>query len=127
MAGPVDSQQAQKAAETFLKARNDRPSKGFAPLSVRSQTRPDLAGFREIRGDDGAILAYITELEPRGFIATSADTEKNGRSYNKNNRVLWQIQKIFTEGYRKNCDSQYRREEDCGQEINGVVNYLSFY
>jgi len=75
MAGPVGSQQAQKAAETFLKARNDRASKGFTPLSVRSQTRPGLAGLREVRGDDGTVLAYITKLEPRGFIATSADTD----------------------------------------------------
>ena len=73
IAGPVDSQQARKAAETFLKARNDRVSQGFAPLSVRSQAGP--AGFREIRSDDGAVLAYVSELEPRGFIATSADTQ----------------------------------------------------
>ena len=73
MAGPVGSQQAQKAAETFLKARNVRASKGFAPLSVTSQAGP--ADLREVRGDDGTVLAYITELEPRGFIATSADTD----------------------------------------------------
>jgi len=73
MAGPVGSEQAQKAAETFLKARNNRVSQGFEPLSVRSQVDP--AEFREIRGDDGTVLAYITELEPRGFIATSADTD----------------------------------------------------
>ena len=75
MAGPVGSQQAQKAADTFLKARNVRASKGFLPLSVRSQVGPILAGLREIRGDDGMVLAYITELAPRGFIATSADTD----------------------------------------------------
>ena len=73
IAGPVDSQQARKAVETFLKARNDRVSQGFAPLSVRSQAGP--AGLREIRGDDRTVLAYITELQPRGFIATSADTD----------------------------------------------------
>ena len=75
IAGPVGSQQAQKAAETFLKVRNVRASKGFEPLSVRSQIEPGSAGLREIRGGDGTVLAYITELEPRGFIATSADTE----------------------------------------------------
>ena len=73
IAGPVGSQQAQKVAETFLKARNDQVSKGFEPLSVRSQVGP--AGLREIRDDNGTVLAYITELEPRGFIATSADTD----------------------------------------------------
>ena len=75
IAGPVGSQQAQKAAETFLEARNIRASKGFSPLSLRSEAGPNMAGLREIRGDDGAVLAYVTELEPRGFIATSADTE----------------------------------------------------
>ena len=38
IAGPVGSQQAQKAAKTFLKARNDRASKGFEPLSVTAST-----------------------------------------------------------------------------------------
>src|SRR4030043_267191 len=73
MAGPVGSQRAQKAAETFLKARNDRASKGFSPLSVTSQA--GATGLREVRDDSGAVLAYITELQPRGFIATSADTD----------------------------------------------------
>ena len=73
IAGPVDSQQAQKAAETFLKARNDRVSQGFAPLSINPEAEP--VGLRKIRGDDGTVLAYITELQPRGFIATSADTD----------------------------------------------------
>ena len=72
MAGPVDSQQAKKAAEIFLKARNARASKGFEPLA---EMGPELAGLREIRGDDGKVLAYITELEPHGFVATSADTD----------------------------------------------------
>ncbi|OHB82051.1 MAG: hypothetical protein A2Z38_08010 [Planctomycetes bacterium RBG_19FT_COMBO_48_8] len=52
IAGPVDSQQAQKAAETFLKARNDRASKGFEPLSVTSEVEPGPVGLREIRGDE---------------------------------------------------------------------------
>jgi len=73
MAGPVNSQQAQKAAEAFLKARNARASQGFAPLSVTPEVGP--AGLREILGDDGMVLAYITKLQPRGFIATSADTQ----------------------------------------------------
>lgn len=72
-AGPVSTQQAQKVADTFLKARIAPTPKGFRLLSVKSQLTP--AGIREIRNDDGSALAYITELEPRGFIATSADTD----------------------------------------------------
>jgi hypothetical protein len=71
----VGSQQARTVAETFLKARNDRILKGFKPLSITSEVEPEPAGLREIRGDDGTVLAYITELQPRGFIATSADTQ----------------------------------------------------
>jgi hypothetical protein len=73
MAGPVGPQQAQKAAETFLKARIAQTPKGFEPLSVTPEVAP--AGLREIKDDNGAVLAYITELQPRGFIATSADTD----------------------------------------------------
>lgn len=34
-----------------------------------------VTGVREIRGDDGKVLAYVTELEPEGFIITAADTD----------------------------------------------------
>ena len=77
-AGPVSLQQAQKVAETFLKIQ--RPGTKTAPdqkvfelLSQKSQARP--AGLREIYDDDGAVLAYINELQPRGFIAIAADTD----------------------------------------------------
>ena len=33
------------------------------------------AGFRELRDDEGTLLAYVADLEPRGFIALSADTD----------------------------------------------------
>ena len=76
IAGPVASQQAQKVAETFLKSRIVRTQQGgLKLLSVTSEARPQPADLRELRGEDGAVLAYITELAPRGFIATSADTD----------------------------------------------------
>jgi hypothetical protein len=80
MAEPVRIEQAQKVTDTFLRSRNAQARKGFEILSViaegrAAETGPALAGFREIRGDDGTVLAYIAELEPRGFIATSADTD----------------------------------------------------
>jgi hypothetical protein len=77
-AGPVNSEQAQKVAETFLKIR--RPGTKTAPgpkifelLSQKSQARP--AGLREIFDDNGAVLAYVNELQPRGFIVITADTD----------------------------------------------------
>lgn len=78
MAGPVSSQQAQKVAETFLKtqvsaARTARDPKGFELLSLKSQVGP--VDLLEIYDDDGAVLAYVTKLQPSGFIAISADTD----------------------------------------------------
>jgi len=78
IARPVGAQQAQQVAETFLKsqgpgARIAQKPKGFELLSLKSRVGP--VGFREIHGNDGAVLAYITELQPSGFIATSADTD----------------------------------------------------
>jgi len=96
-AEPVPLEQAHKAAFTFLSMRNVPLQEGPRALSVPGQdTRLSsveargpaitakgqtagrgltLAGFREIRSDDGAVLAYIAELSPRGFVATSADTD----------------------------------------------------
>ncbi len=33
------------------------------------------AGFREVRDDDGAIVAYVADLEPRGFVAIAANSD----------------------------------------------------
>jgi len=73
MAGPVGSEQARKVADTFLRTRIAQSRQGIEPLSIKAEAEP--TGFREIRGDDGTVLAYVTELEPRGFIATSADIQ----------------------------------------------------
>jgi hypothetical protein len=78
MAGPVSPQQAQKVAETFLKtkipaARTAQSPKEFGLLSLNSQAGP--ANLREIRDENGAVLAYISELQPCGFIAIAPDTD----------------------------------------------------
>jgi len=88
MAEPVRLEQAQKAAFAFLGTRNVPLWRGPRALSVpverdlsitatdkTTYTGLTLAGFREIRSDDGTILAYVAELSPRGFVATSADTD----------------------------------------------------
>lgn len=78
-AGPVSSERARKVAQTFLQSRTARWPKAAGTLSIaaESQGLPSLtaADCREIRSDDGTLLAYVTELEPHGFIVTSADTE----------------------------------------------------
>lgn len=78
-AGPVRIEQAQKVTDAFLRTRNVRPQIGSkqlltAPKDQAVEKRVTFAGFREVRGDDGSLLAYIADMEPRGFVATSADT-----------------------------------------------------
>lgn len=80
MAEPVRLEQTQKVTNTFLKTLNTRHQKGTMLLSTKAKATTEseastLSGFRQIRDDDGTILAYISELEPYGFIALSADTD----------------------------------------------------
>jgi len=80
LAEPVSLEQVQKAAETFLKVQDARQEKQIMLFSVQGEQKLPVREFtatalREIRDDDGIVLAYVTELEPRGFIATSADTD----------------------------------------------------
>jgi len=71
----VDLSQARKAADTFLKMRTDHPDRPRDTLSVASAEGTMAAGIRELRDDDGTVLAYVIDLKPRGFIAMSADTD----------------------------------------------------
>ena len=78
-AGPVRLEQAQRVTDAFLRTRNVRAQIGSnqlltVPKDQGAEKRVTFAGFRQIRGDDGSLLAYIADLEPRGFVATSADT-----------------------------------------------------
>jgi hypothetical protein len=88
-AEPVRIEQARRAADTFLKERDlharEGPETLWAPVqrepSIMAAQQPTadgqrvVSGFREIRDDDGAVLAYVADLSPRGFVATSADTD----------------------------------------------------
>jgi hypothetical protein len=74
-AEPVSLSRVQKAAEVFLQGRAAPRDEG-AKDSIRVQgSGPVAEGFREVRCDDGALLAYVADLEPRGFVALSADTD----------------------------------------------------
>ncbi len=80
LAEPVNVEQVRKASDTFLKLQHIRQGKQIRLFSVPGEQKVPVrestaVGLREIRGDDGTVLAYITELEPRGFVATSADTD----------------------------------------------------
>jgi len=79
-AGPVDLSQVQKVTDAFLKAKTVQPGVGAKPSTIAAQgfavdARLSAGGLREIRGDDGTLLAYIADLEPRGFIALAADRD----------------------------------------------------
>lgn len=75
----VSPEQVRAAAEGFLQRRDARTSKS-QPWLATSRTNPVLipaldGNARAIRDRDGTILAYAVELEPQGFIITSADTD----------------------------------------------------
>jgi len=79
-AEPIQSQQAQKAMSAFLRMHKASPQGAPGTLSIIPGARTadvgrTAAGFREIRSDEGTILAYIAELERAGFVATSANTD----------------------------------------------------
>jgi hypothetical protein len=79
-AKPVTVDQVRKVAGTFLTAENMRAEKQLKTLATKEIQKESpkefiIAGLKEIRGDKGRLLAYITELEPEGFIITSADTD----------------------------------------------------
>lgn len=82
IAEPVSINQSQIAAKTFLKVQGTRRGKEITLLSLpKSQTIPvrelTTGRLKEILDNDGTVLAYVTELEPHGFIATSVDTNIN--------------------------------------------------
>lgn len=71
----VDLAQVQNATEGFLKGKSALPAQGGKGGIRALAATATPAGFREVRDEDGTILAYVADLEPRGFIALSADTD----------------------------------------------------
>jgi hypothetical protein len=76
-AEPVDLPQVQKVTDAFLRTRTPQPGVGAKTpgITVQGVAVVTSGGFREIRDDDGTVLAYVADLEPRGFVALSADTD----------------------------------------------------
>lgn len=77
-AKPVSVEQARKVADTFLKAHHIRQARTPKTLSKTTQKAPQErfkpACVKNIRGEDGKILAYVAELKPEGYIITAADS-----------------------------------------------------
>jgi hypothetical protein len=79
VAEPVPPDRARDAADACLRGLVRR-SPGIRPaISIATEERgawpPAVTGLQEIRDDDGTILAYVADLNPRGFITISADTD----------------------------------------------------
>ncbi|MBA7468459.1 hypothetical protein ES707_03710 [subsurface metagenome] len=77
---PVSVEQVRKASDTFLKLQHIRQRQPIRLFSIPGEQEVPVreftaVGLKEIRDDDGTVLAYIAELEPCGFIATSTDTD----------------------------------------------------
>lgn len=75
----VSLEQVRAAADVFLKVHQIRSSQPSPWLAVARTNRTSAdandASLQAIRDADGTILAYAIELEPRGFVVTSADTD----------------------------------------------------
>lgn len=79
-AGPVDLDRVQAVTGNFLQAKAMRSGAGTAPSGLAAQAANAAAGlapggYREIRDDDGTLLAYVADLEPQGFVVLSADAD----------------------------------------------------
>jgi parallel beta-helix repeat protein len=74
-AAPVDPAGARRAADRFLQARHARLSRLPTALSPAARRGAVVAGLREVRDDDGTLLAYVADLEPHGFVAFAPDTD----------------------------------------------------
>ena len=81
-AKPVGVNPVQKVTDTFLKAQqfsNKKTiKKAFAENAQKAPSKQfTSAETKEICDSRGNIVAYVTELEPEGYIITSADTDIN--------------------------------------------------
>ena len=83
VAEQVSKEKASRAARTFLKIEQLRQGKQAERLAKEGQKmvkylQEHVAGeMTAIRDEDGNLLAWVTELEPEGYIATSADDRIN--------------------------------------------------
>ena len=79
-AKPVTIQHARQVADTFLEIQKSTPVQNESVRersgsTSRAPAESMLSHTRAVRGDSGQIIVYIHELDPEGFIITSADTD----------------------------------------------------
>ncbi len=77
-ADSISPEQARTAASAFLRARQFRSTQASPWMSVlpkdSAAAEVSASGPQAICDSDGTVLAYAIDLEPRGFVVTSADT-----------------------------------------------------
>jgi hypothetical protein len=76
-AKPVATEQAQKVVDTFLLIQKSHDEKIRKELRRSSQVQSIQFARKDVRkisNRDGTVLAYVVNLDPRGFIVTSADS-----------------------------------------------------
>ncbi len=78
-ADSVSVDRVRQVTQGFLRTRAAQRPQGPGTLSASGEKRSAsiLAADtpRAIRADDGTLLAYVTELKPRGYVVTAADTQ----------------------------------------------------
>ena len=79
-AEPVNPAEVRTAADAFLRVHAARKTRttGSSIAAAGGAARVDFAavGLREVRDDAGVLLAYVVDVQPRGFVALSADTAR---------------------------------------------------
>jgi hypothetical protein len=72
-AEPISKEHALRAAETFLVMQKPLPAKDTVAKFAQVPVKSKIINVRKIKDMKGRVLAYIQELEPEGFVITSAD------------------------------------------------------
>lgn len=77
----VGPDKALKASTAFLREEKIREERGLIKIVKTGAwehiglKKFNIGEVKEIRGDDGKVLAFVAELEPEGFIITAADSD----------------------------------------------------
>jgi parallel beta-helix repeat protein len=120
-AEPVNLMQIRQAADTFLTARAGHPAKASGKLSIASAKGFGAAGLttagtRELRDGDGTLLAYVTDLEPRGFVVLSADTDITPI-------IAYSFRSRFPDGQEEKHPLYRMLREDMRQRIRALAEH----
>jgi len=113
--------QIRQAADTFLVVRAARPAKASGTLSVASAKGIGAAGLttagtRELRDSDGTLLAYVTDLEPHGFVVLSADTDITPV-------IAYSLRSRFPDGQDRKHPLYRMLREDMRQRIRALAEH----